>query len=495
MLKTIISLAFIQLIGVVINTARTKIFALLLGPAGYGVVATIDQLVTSVSQFANLSIPFTALKFLSYCHSIGEESYRKSYSAFLKIILLLALLATLIAVLILPVLLESLDPQLAKYQQPVLIALFGVPATMLLVYFIHMFASRQQTFRSISLSVVSVAVLALFGSIGCVLAGIPGIYLATIPASTFLIIGIVIYAQVKMKLPFHYGSLLDWKGSNVLTGIVQTAAFTYLAVSVYSAMLLLARYEAITALGEEATGYLQAMLAVALSLGAALTPSNTLYFTPYVNRAIPATEKIAAAHRFLPRLMFLYALGALPVLLFPELTLRILFSNRFIEAATVLPAFVIWQCLFQAASIYQQLLMGLDDVRGFAALTITGNIIVIGCCLWITKLYGLAGIAVAFILGSVTILILVAFRLYAKYAMTIPKSVYMQFGAIILGFCGIAMLDRVTLELTLQGIGARFITASLFLAGLWVVLPKALRTELTQGLTTRMRLLKRRTSP
>ena len=128
MLRTILSIGFAQGLGLLINTVRAKIFAVLLGPAGFGVVATIDQLVLSVSQFSNLSLPFTALKFLSRDHSLGEEQFRKSYAAFLQAIVVLAIIATVIAITVIPRNLANLDPQLVKYRQPLMVALLGIPA-------------------------------------------------------------------------------------------------------------------------------------------------------------------------------------------------------------------------------------------------------------------------------------------------------------------------------------------------------------------------------
>ena len=138
MLRTFFSLGFLQVIGILITTVRSKVFALLLGPAGFGVVATIDQLVTSAAQLSNFGLPFTAMKFLSRGHSQGEAEFQKTYAAFLKAITALAMLAMLAAILIIPPFLERLDPQLVNYRKPVMIALLGVPSTMLLVFFVNM---------------------------------------------------------------------------------------------------------------------------------------------------------------------------------------------------------------------------------------------------------------------------------------------------------------------------------------------------------------------
>ena len=98
MFRTIFSIGLLQTGGIVITALRSKLFAVLLGPAGFGIVATIDQLVTSLAQLSNFSVPFTAMKFLSSSHSVGEDEFKKSYAAFLRLMLGLALVATVASV-------------------------------------------------------------------------------------------------------------------------------------------------------------------------------------------------------------------------------------------------------------------------------------------------------------------------------------------------------------------------------------------------------------
>ncbi|PYJ53124.1 MAG: hypothetical protein DME82_14795, partial [Verrucomicrobia bacterium] len=78
MFRVIFSIGFLQAVTILISAVRTKVFAVLLGPSGFGVLATIDQLILSICQFCNLSLPDTAVKFLSRSHSISEEQFQKS---------------------------------------------------------------------------------------------------------------------------------------------------------------------------------------------------------------------------------------------------------------------------------------------------------------------------------------------------------------------------------------------------------------------------------
>ena len=485
----------LQVVGLVFTMARAKVFALLLGPAGFGVVATIDQLVVSAQHFSNLSLPFTALKYLSRSHSVSEEEFRKSYAAFLKAITILAVVATAVLVPTLPALLASLDPQLVKYRGPVSIALLGIPSIMLLVFFVHVLAAQGRTLQSALLALLSSVVVLASGWVGCVLGGIQGIYLATVPASTALIAAMAVFASVKMRLPWNCKPMQQSKGLRANAEIVDTAVSTYIAVGSYSALLLLARYVSITHLSEEAAGLLQASLAVALSLGGILLPSNTLYLAPYLNRSIPGTEKIAAANRFLPRLLFLYCLGALPVLLFPEFVLRLLFSGRFTPAAAMLPWFVVWQCLYQVSHVYQQLLIGLDDARGYCVGTAFGHLFGAALCFWLIGPFGLAGVGAAFIAGTFCVGCVTVLRLHWKHRLALPKSGPTSIVLAALGLAGTAALARMTVEMTLPGACVRVGLASAFLTALWFALPRDLSSQIGLSVTAKVRALTRRTLP
>lgn len=487
MLRKIASLGFIQLVGIFINMVRSKVFAVLLGPAGFGVVAMIDQLVLSAVQISNLSLPFTALKFLSRSHSLGEDQFRRSYSAFFKAIALLALIAVLITVAVVPPNLEKLDSQIAQYREPVTIALLGIPATTMLIFFANVLAARQESVQSVLLTVASGAVVLIAGTAGWLLGGIRGIYVCVVPASTALMIAVVIFLRKRRNLPVRTVSSGVWSELTANSQIVEITFCVYFAVASSSVQLFLARYVAITHVSAETAGLLQACLAVSLSIGAVLRPANALYFSPYVNRAIPAAEKIEAADRFLPRLVLLYCLGGLLVVLFPESVLTVLFSARFAPAVAILPWFVAWQCLYQISNVYQQLLIGLDDVRGYALVTVVGNLVAAALCLLLVSRLDLLGIAIGFVVGALISAALTGIRLRSKHRLAIPKSTPALAVFAMVGFSVVATVGQLTTELTLAGFGARPLTAVLFLTGLWFVLPQALRSDLSGGLAARLR--------
>lgn len=491
MLRKIASLGFIQLAGIFINVVRSKVFAVLLGPAGFGVVATIDQLLLSVVQISNLSLPFTALKFLSRSHSLGEDQFRRSYSAFFKAIMLLALIAMIITVVAIPANLERFDSQLAAYRGPVAIALVGIPATMMLMFFANVLAARQESVQSVLLTVVSGAVVLIAGTAGFLLGGISGIYAGIVPASTALMIAAVVFLRKKMNLPVWADSSGVWLELTANSKFVEITVCVYFAVASASVQLFLARYVALTYVSAEAAGLLQACLAVSLAIGAVLGPANALYFSPYVNRAISAAEKIEAADRFLPRLVFLYCLGGLLVLLFPETILTILFSKQFAPALAILPWFVAWQCLYQISNVYQQLLIGLDDVRGYGLVTAVGNLAAAALCALLVSRFGLFGIAIGFVVGALITAMLTGIRLRSKHGLAIPRSTPVMLVFAMVTFSVVAAVGHLTTELTLIGLCARSLTAVVFLIWLWIVLPRSVRFELSAAITAGWRALAR----
>ena len=487
MLRIIASIGLVQSAGIAINVIRSKIFAVLLGPAGFGVVATIDQLVMSVVQISNLSLPFTAMKFLSQSHSKGEGTFRRTYSFFFMAIALLAIVAMFVAVIAIPANLERFDPQLGAFREPVSMALLGISATMMLMFLVNVLAARQASIQSVLLTVMSGAVILIAGVAGCLLGGINGIYVATVLASSIFTVAVVVVFRYKLNLPVWSKSAGVWAALFADTNIVGITIWIYFSVASASIQLLLARYVVITHVSAEAAGLLQACLGISLSIGAILGPANSLYFAPYVNRNIPASEKIVAADHFLPRLVLLYCVGGLLVLLFPEAVLTILFSRYFSAAASVLPWFVVWQCLYQAANVYQQLLIGFDDARGYAAVTTAGNLVAAMLCILLVGRYELHGIAVGFVVGALTTALLTAVRLQTKHKLAVPKSALALVVFAIVGFSAVVAIGQLTAELTLIGLGIRFLTAGTFLAGLWLILPNSLRTEIRAGMVAKLR--------
>src|SRR5688572_25787067 len=93
----------IQIGVVLVNLVRAKVLSLMLGPAGFGIFSTVDQVVVTVVNLASLSLSFTAMKFMARAHSDGHEQFRRAFAAFFRALSTLALGAVAVATMILVV--------------------------------------------------------------------------------------------------------------------------------------------------------------------------------------------------------------------------------------------------------------------------------------------------------------------------------------------------------------------------------------------------------
>ncbi|HEV2131086.1 MAG TPA: hypothetical protein VGR27_08285, partial [Longimicrobiaceae bacterium] len=78
-LQAILALGGIQALTMAAGLARTKILALLLGPAGLGIVGVIDQTISLVTHLGSLSFPFAAVTFLSRRRGEGGQGFARLY--------------------------------------------------------------------------------------------------------------------------------------------------------------------------------------------------------------------------------------------------------------------------------------------------------------------------------------------------------------------------------------------------------------------------------
>lgn len=479
MLRAIFSIGFLQGLTLLANVTRAKALALMLGPAGFGVIATIDQLVQSSAQLSNLSVPFTALKYLSHRHSISDAAFGRAYIRFLRVMMVLTATATVLALILLPRLLAVFDSELARYSGIVRLALLGLPAAMLVVFFVNVLAARQQSTASAALQLTSAAVIAVASVAGCMANGIGGVYTAVVPAASVVVI--VAAYVLRPRTASQVAARADTIPVD-RTAVVRTAALTYVAVGSTAILLLVARYVSLAGLGESAAGILQAALAAALSIGAVLAPANTLYLAPFVNRSMPRHDKVAATHRFVPRLFLIFCVAAVPVMLFPSLVLRLLFSERFLEARELLPWFVVWQGLLQTANIYQQLLIGLDDVLA-ACLAITGaSMVSTALSLFLIGPFGLVGVAGAFVVGGMTNLCATVLRVWWVDGGFPPRIAIV----ILLGMAGLPAIWAVAAQLpetSLAGVLYRGGIALVYMTFLWTTAPIDFRQEIRNAIT------------
>jgi O-antigen/teichoic acid export membrane protein len=241
--------------------------------------------------------------------------------------------------------------------------------------------------------------------------------------------------------------------------IVSYALLIYAAMSAYSLTMLAIRYFAFNELGATAAGLLQAALGIALTAGAVVTPMNGFFLTPYLNRQLPLEEKARAANDFAGKVLALFVVGGVVVALFPGLVVSLLFSPRFISVAGVLFLFVIWQCLYQFVNVYQQLLIGLDDVAFFSVSTFFAYG---ATALFFRPLiadFAIAGVALALSITMLVLLVAMLLRLRVRFGVSVDSRVWLRTVFTLAAIAGARAVGNVAPELSLSGFSIRFLYA------------------------------------
>src|SRR5690242_15329252 len=330
MSRVLLSIGVIQVVIMLIALIRAKVLSVLLGPAGYGVASTIDQTVLSTMQLAHLSLPFTAMKFMSARHSDGQEPFERTFATFFRALSLQAIVAVIVVTGLLTWRPTLFGSDLGAYRPYFVIAVLGVPAAMLNILFVNTLAAAQRGASSAMLNMLVLLALAVAAIVGVLANGIQGLYVATVATGVGTIIGSIWY--LRRTLGVHVtaptaGLLRELRAS---PEIVRFAMLIYVAMSVYSLTMLGTRYFVFEGLGPVGAGLLQALLGIALTVGNVMTPMNGLFFTPYVNRQLPVETKIAAADDFAGKITLLLLVAGVVVALFPRVVLTLLFSSRFV---------------------------------------------------------------------------------------------------------------------------------------------------------------------
>lgn len=422
MFKIILTISSIQVLAIGINFIRTKLVAVLTGPEGVGVISTVDQVVQTVSYFSALSLPFASVKFLSKAHSEGREEFRNTYANFLKGLLALAATGTAVAVLIVLFQPGLFGEELTKYRVLLLIALLGIPAMVLGGFLTNVFAAAQKFKQSSLIAVITNTAATAAIIIGVLTAGLFGLYVGSVAAGILVTIGILVYLRRREHLPLYHRGASFVRELRQNPGILSFSFFIYLGTFTYSIAFLLARYSILKNYGEADAGLLQAAIAISLAIGLVLNPANGLYLTPIMNRNIEKSEKMAAVTEFEKKLAIVLFLVSMPIVLFPELILTVLFSTKFTSAGQFLFVFVISQILLQLAGVHQALLIGFDDLKAYSIITCAAHLL-LGVLAWImAPEFGILGVALAFMAGYTLLFTATFFRLRFSHQFTMRGS-------------------------------------------------------------------------
>ena len=439
LVRIIASLGAIQLAAMCFQLARSKAVAVALGPDGVGAISLIDQSAGLVAQISTFSLPFAAAKFLSAAHGRSHQSFASLYAALVRAVLIVSLLGTAFGAAVLVWWPAVLGDELVRYVGIGVLALLAIPATNMVSLLTNAMAAARRAHASAAYGAYNAAVLALLCTGGVLLAGLRGYYLGNLAALAALAVGGLWYLSKRENLAIfgRRGSL--WSEMRRSPEVINFAMSLYVVSFSLPAAYLIARYAVLNTQGLEGAGLLQSAMALSIALTMVMRQSNMLFLMPAMNRIGRAEEKFQEAIEYLRAFSLVLALVAVPLVLFPDWWLPLLYSRRFLAAAPYVYLFVLAQTLKLLSGIVLAVLVGLDHIGTQVWVTLCGLASLAAIAWILAPRYGIAGVGVATLFDGLLVFALAAWRLWAHTRLSVPRAMgWPPAGAVLLiGSCGV----------------------------------------------------------
>ena len=434
MFKIILGIGSIQAIAIAIQFIRSKMVAVTLGPEGVGVVSTIDQIVQLAAFAMAFSLPLASVRFLSKAHSEGDDAFRSCYIGFLKLLALVSLVGTVGTIALIFIRPEVLGSEIGKYQTYVAIALLSLPTIILSGFFMNVLAAAQNFRFSAFLAVLTNSVTTTAVVIGLFAFGLFGVFAGASFSGLLLTIAIIVYFAWRKNLGFGGPASNIFSELRKNPEIASFASMLYFSSITYSLSLLVARYAILSNFGEAEAGLLQGAIVLSVAIGMVLNPANGLYLTPLMNRGTETKEKLVTAVEFQRKMVMILGLVSLPVVLFPQLILTLIFSDKFTPVADLVYLFIIAQVITQLAGVHQAYLIGADDFKASTFLTAIGQFGFAALAWVLAPSYGIKGVALASIISGLMI-----------FASTLLRMVIISKHSIVVGPIGLIAFTLIVL--------------------------------------------------
>jgi O-antigen/teichoic acid export membrane protein len=439
LVQTIASLGAIQVAAMCFQLGRAKVAAVTLGPDGVGVISLIDQVAGLVAQICTFSLPFAALKFLSAAHSEGKSAFASLYVAFLRLLLTVSLAGAACGIALLIWWPGVLGNDLSGYTEIGVLALLAVPGMNLVALLTNSMAAAQRAHAAAAYGAYNAAATAVLCTLGVLLDGLRGYYLGTLITLAVLVpVGLwYLYRREELSIFSHRVSL--WRELRHRPDVISFATSLYLISFAMPVVYLIARYAVLNSKGLEATGLLQSAMALSLALTMVMRQANMFYLTPVMNRVGEAEEKFRAAAEYLRAFSLVIAMAAVPIVLFPDWWLPLLYSSRFLAAAPYVYLFVLAQTLELLAGVLLALLIGLGHIATQLWLTLSGLAGLAFIAGALAPRYGIAGVGLGILFDGMVVFVLAAWRLWVLHRIPIVRAVgWLPAGVIVLiASCGI----------------------------------------------------------
>ncbi len=503
MLKVFVTIGLLQVLTMLVQLVRTKALALLLGPQALGVMAVIDKLLAVIVQTISLSLPFAALRFLPALWTRDRAAFYDRFRR-MRNVLLVAVAAALVVSLAVSLLRPATwGAQLVPYRTVVLCALLGLPVLALVPLLQNVVAGRLEQNRAMLVALGNALVMAAAAT-GILWRGLTGYYLLY----AALGLGLVVVAQrmvrrgvdappdaragaraaegpapeppafaaaARPRFPLRLPPL-QWKFS------VALLATTF--VTPYAALFV--HYRVLSDHGAATAGFMQAAIGLGLAVRGVLGSAHPVFLTPNLNREGTPADRMAWANAFQATFCFIVAASLPPLLLFPQLFVRVLYSRAFLPGAAFAAVFVLNEIVILLAGTYQIILLALDELKAYVAQNVIAQLLIVAVAAWLVAPLGILGAGLATLISPVFVWFTTTLWLRRRYGLKIPGRVLGLTALLVAVLVGCGLLGSLLPSLT-PGIVALKAAAYAVEAGLFFALLSPDERQRALGMVSALR--------
>lgn len=413
MVKAFLSTGALQLLTMLVLLIRGKALALALGPQLVGVMAVVDRLVGVFAQTAALSLPLAAVRFLPPLWSADRPAFGALFCRMRNALLVMAAGASALGIGLALWAPRLLGEELAPYRPVLLAAFLTVPVIALVPFLQNAIAGQQQPTRSMLLAVLHAVILTVASVAGVAWNGLTGLYV--LYAAAGLALALVAGARVApAAAPAGFPVALPrqvWRFSLALLALAFTTAYAALFV----------HYRVLGVLGAESAGWMQAAVAIALSVRTLVGAAHRTVLAPRVNEGGTPAERMAQALRFQRTFCLLVAAGAPLLLLFPDLAVRALYSEAFLPGAAFVALFVLVEVITLLAGTYQALVVALDRIAFQVGQSLVAMLLLIAAAEVLVPRAGIVGAGVAALVAPLFQYAAATLFLNRAYGLRVPR--------------------------------------------------------------------------
>jgi O-antigen/teichoic acid export membrane protein len=395
-LKVLISIGSLQLVTMFVMMLRTKGLALLLGPELYGLMGVLDRMVAVFGQTISLSLPFSALRYLSPQWEADRPRFFWLFGRMRNVLTGLSLLALLVGVLLVSFVPELLGGQIREHRGLAVLALLGLPTVALVPFLQNSLAASFDHSRAMLFSLLHAVVFSITAVLGVWTLGLNGFYgLYALLGGSLCLVVLRLFARAESSSVPAEAALVErtptylpkyvWRFGLLLLAPAFLAP--YVAYSVFDQL--------IASRGQVAGGYMQSAMGLALAVRGVLGAAGQVFLTPLVNRPGNFLERVERANNFQKTLFLLVGIVVPPLVLLSQLAIVVLYSPRFLPAAPYVVLFVTVEILGLAVGNYQAVLLAMDHVVVSVVQNIVAQAAMFLMAAWAIPRWGVVGAGLA----------------------------------------------------------------------------------------------------